>query len=58
MALDTEGVLYGWGECKYLGVAELKDREEAVVFDIINPIRIMNNIESITTGFDHCIATT
>jgi alpha-tubulin suppressor-like RCC1 family protein len=38
VALDIDGVLYVWGECMYLGVAELKDKEENVVRDIINPI--------------------
>ena len=47
MALDAEGVLYGWGECMYLGVDELKDREENVVQDIINPIEIAKNIERV-----------
>jgi hypothetical protein len=39
-------------------VAELKDREENTVADIVNPIQIAKNIESVSAGFDHCVATT
>lgn len=57
-ALNTEGVLFGWGDCQYLGISDLRDREEQVVPDIINPIILMKRIEYISAGLDHCVAIT
>jgi hypothetical protein len=57
-ALDTKGVLYGWGICKFLGINNLLDKQEKIVIDIVNPIELMKDIEFVSAGFDHVVAFT
>lgn len=52
------GDLYGWGEAQYLGIDDLKDKNENVIKDFANPLVVASGIEYVSTGSDHTVALT
>ena len=56
--MTKDGVLYGWGKISKLGCGILKTLDESLVYDIINPIELMKNIEYVTTNINHTIVVT
>ena len=54
-ALTKDGLLYGWGSINMLGCGTLKDVSEREVFDIVNPIELMKNVEYVSTNKNHTI---
>ena len=56
--MTKDGLLFGWGKISKLGCGVLKTLDESLVYDIINPIELMKNIEYVTTNTNHTIVVT
>lgn len=52
------GDLYGWGQAEYLGIDDLKDKNQNVIKDFSNPLVVATGIQYVSIGSDHTVAIT